>query len=303
MEENKILELNNISSFVNKRFLVKNVSLTLHKNEVAVVLGENGSGKSSLCKLIAGALPLSGGDIYIEGKNLALHELLTREISISLDPPVFFKYQSVLENIKYLLKLKRKYNRSSVLETLKALGIDKLTSAMPLSLTEREKKLITLGCALAQSAKVYILDEPFKGLNEDDVEILKKMIERTKDCAFLLTGNFKEDFEDIANTFIYMTNREITSAEKNERWANFNKNRYSFIETKQPNFLGKILKGQGKEALIENNKVLFTKVNNDELENLLNLLKEKKLTIYSAGFSEKGEEVTLDKFSEFYKKD
>ena len=54
MKNEIILEVRDISSFVKKKFLVKDVSFNLHNNEVAVVIGDDGSGKTSLCKLIAG---------------------------------------------------------------------------------------------------------------------------------------------------------------------------------------------------------------------------------------------------------
>ena len=301
MENKVILEIDNISSFINKKYLVKDVTLNLHANEVAVIIGENGSGKTSLCKLIAGALPLSNGSIFLEGKNLKQHRALQSEISIALHPPMFFKFQTVLKNIQYLLKLKGKYVLGKVVETLKAFNMYDVMNNRVFSLTNSEKKKLSLVVALAVDAKVYIFDEPFLELNEEDRKLFASYLKTKKDCAFLLTGTSTNDF-DFANTFIYMNNREITNIEANEKWKNFNQKRYTFLVTKQPNYLGKLLKEEkGMDVLLDNQKVLIPKISNDDLEEILKFLKTKKVTIYSAGHKDKDEEKVVDKLSSYFK--
>ena len=301
MKNEIILEVRDISSFVKKKFLVKDVSFNLHNNEVAVVIGDDGSGKTSLCKLIAGALPLTNGDIFINGENLKNNRNLQNEISISLHPPTFFKFQTVLKNIKYLLGLKRKYNLGKVVETLKAFKMYEVMNNRVYSLSNSEKKKLSLVIALAVDAKVYILDEPFLDLDDEDRKLLVEILKTKKDCAFLLTGTDKDSF-DFVNTYIFMNDREVTSVEANEKWKDFNQKRYTFILTKQPNYLGKLLKEErGKEVLLEGQKVLIPKISDGELEDLLKFLKSKKITIYSAGHKEKGEEKTLDKLSSYFK--
>ena len=99
-----------------------------------------------------------------------------------------------------------------------------------------------------------------------------------------------------------MSNREVTTIEANEKWKNFNQKRYTFIVTKQPNYLGKLLKEErGIEVLIENQKVLIPKISDKDLEEILKFLKTKKVTIYSAGHKDKGGEKVVDKLSSYFK--
>ena len=302
MEENIVLEIKNISSYVNKKFLVKEASFSLHSGEICAVIGDDGSGKSSLCKLIAGALPLSNGEIFIEGKNLKKHSSLRSKISVALNPPTFFKFQSVIENIKYLLKLRGKYNHKKVVEMLNKFSLLEKMNARVFSLTESEKKKLSFVTALSCDAKVYIFDEPLLNLTDADKEIFFEQIKQLKNCAVMITGNNKEDFEDIANTFIYLSDKEMSQIEANEKYKNFNQKRYSFILTKQPNFAGKVIKeNKNIDVLIEENKALFPKVSENELEEILKLLAEKKITIYSAGFKENGIEQVAENLKKYFK--
>ena len=171
-----------------------------------------------------------------------------------------------------------------------------------LSLTESEKKKLSLVVALSCDAKVYIFDEPLLNLTDADKEIFFEQIKELKNCAVILTGNNKEDFEDIANTFIYLSNKEMAHIEANEKYKNFNQKRYSFILTKQPNFAGKVIKeNKNIDVLIEEKKVLFPKVSENELEEILKLLVEKKITIYSAGFKENGIEQVAENLKKYFK--
>ncbi len=302
MEENIVLEIKNISSYVNKKFLVKEASFSLHSGEICAVIGDDRSGKSSLCKLIAGALPLSNGEIFVEGKNLKKHPSLRSEISVALNPPTFFKFQSVIENIKYLLKLRGKYNHKKVVEMLNKFSLLEKMNARVFSLTESEKKKLSFVTALSCDAKVYIFDEPLLNLTDADKEIFFEQIKQLKNCAVMITGNNKEDFEDIANTFIYLSDKEMSQIEANEKYKNFNQKRYSFILTKQPNFAGKVIKeNKNIDVLIEEKKVLFPKVSENELEEILKLLVEKKITIYSAGFKENGIEQVAENLKKYFK--
>ena len=302
MEDNTILEIKNISSYVNKKFLVKEASFSLHSGEICAVIGDDRSGKSSLCKLIAGALPLSNGEIFVEGKNLKKHPSLRSEISVALNPPTFFKFQSVIENIKYLLKLRGKYNHKKVVEMLNKFSLLEKMNARVFSLTESEKKKLSFVTALSCDAKVYIFDEPLLNLTDADKEIFFEQIKQLKNCTVMITGNSKEDFEDIANTFIYLSNKEMAHIEANEKYKNFNQKRYSFILTKQPNFAGKVIKeNKNIDVLIEEKKVLFPKVSENELEEILKLLVEKKITIYYAGFKENGIEQVAENLKKYFK--
>ena len=102
MENKEVLKIDNITTLIKEKFLVKNISFSLHVGEVLGIIGEDKSGKSSLLKVITGALPVTEGDIYLDGISIIRNQKLQREIDICLDPPMFFKFQTVVDNMKYI---------------------------------------------------------------------------------------------------------------------------------------------------------------------------------------------------------
>lgn len=301
MEDNVIFEASNISSFVNRKYLVNDVTFSLHTGEVCAMIGNDTSGKSSLCKLIAGALPLTSGDIYIEGENVSYDSSLRKKISVSLDPPTFFKFQTAIDNVKYLLSLKGKYNYKKVIALIKKFSLLEKMNRYVFSLKKEDLKKFSLIVTLASDAKIYIFDEPFVDLSEEDKKIFLSMLKELKNSAIILTGDVKEDFEDMANVFIFLNDKTIDHIEANEKWKNFNQKRYTFIVVKQPNFAGKIIReGKDLKVYIEENKILIPKTTDTELEEILKMLKEKKVTIYSAGHREKDDESISESLKSYF---
>ena len=85
-----ILQVENLSVIIKERFLVKNVSFSVQSGECVAIIGEDGSGKTSLMKAITGSLPISEGTIYFNNQNITFSRQNLQNIGISLDPPVFF---------------------------------------------------------------------------------------------------------------------------------------------------------------------------------------------------------------------
>ena len=71
----KIIELKNVSFKYDEEDVVKNVSLSIEKGSYTTIIGHNGSGKSTIAKLIMGLLEKNSGDIFVEGMELNLENL------------------------------------------------------------------------------------------------------------------------------------------------------------------------------------------------------------------------------------
>ena len=69
-----MLELRNVYAGYSDRIVVKDVSITVPKGNVTVLLGPNGCGKSTLLKALCGIVPMTSGELYLDGENLRLLE-------------------------------------------------------------------------------------------------------------------------------------------------------------------------------------------------------------------------------------
>ena len=171
---------------------VNNVDLSLHKGEVLALIGENGAGKSSLMKILGGSYISNAGRITIEGKEV---NITSPSISLSLGISVIYQElnycdkMSIAENIMLgqvpvsgpFKQVDYKMLRERSMEIQKVIGLDDVDPFEPLStLSIGQKQLVEIGKAYARKTKILIMDEPTSALNDREVSILFKLVEKLK---------------------------------------------------------------------------------------------------------------------------
>src|SRR5690242_11462031 len=97
-----VLKLSNITKKLSDFFSLKNIDLEIQMGEVHVLIGENGSGKSSLMNVICGAYPKDSGDIYIDGTPVSINSPIDAKrqgIAIIHQDSSLFEQFTIAENI------------------------------------------------------------------------------------------------------------------------------------------------------------------------------------------------------------
>lgn len=287
MEDKVVLSVENLSTLVKKKFLLNHISFSLHEGEILGIIGGKGSGKTSLIKAISNALPVSEGDIYLDGISLVKNKKLQSKINLCLDPPMFFKFQSVKNNLKFMSSLKNNYNKQKMLSSLEQFEMKKRKNSKVIRLNFYEKKKMAIALTFITDASVYILDEPFKGLDEQFSLNLKKFLRQLakKGGSVILTSESADTLTDVCDTFIFLNDRTVETVMTNENVVNFvDDELYTFIETPYPNYAGKLLRDEkGLEVKLLDNKVLLQNISEEECANLITFLTEKKIEIKNAG--------------------
>lgn len=164
--------------------VLKDISIYFKRGEVHILCGENGAGKSTLMKILAGLYKIDTGMILINGKKADINTTDdAKKYGIAMVPQELELCPniSVCENIF----LNREYGKFFVdkrkmhSETKKYMDIlgfevdpDKLVGEMPIA----EKQRVQIAKALAQNAKILIMDEPCSSLTEGESEKLFKVI-------------------------------------------------------------------------------------------------------------------------------
>lgn len=150
--------------------VIRDITLSLDKGQIAVVAGPNGAGKSTLVKAITGHLPCTGGSVDLSGQRISNQspERIARSgVGYVPQNQDVFDTMTVLENLEiggYLLK-KREVPRR-ILEIFDMFPALAAMRRRPVGrLSGGERKMVAVGRVLMLRPKVLILDEPTAGLS------------------------------------------------------------------------------------------------------------------------------------------
>ena len=170
------LIVNNLSCQRGYKLLFENLSFELNSGEVLKVSGPNGSGKTSLMKILAGLSSFETGsidydDTKINSQRYNLDFLYLGHLA-ALSPEL-----SCLENLKYTMRLGNDSLDLDFSDALKKVGLEKFENELVGKLSAGQKKRIALSLLFITQSKVWLLDEPFSALDSKAIKIIETRVE------------------------------------------------------------------------------------------------------------------------------
>ncbi len=182
-----ILSAKNLKKSYKSRTVVKDVSFSVGSGEVVGLLGPNGAGKTTCFYMIVGLVPLCGGEIYLDDRNLSklpIHERARLGLSYLPQEASIFRRLSVEKNILAVLELQDLSTdeiQRRLENLLHDLHISHLRENMGISLSGGERRRVEIARALASQPNFVLLDEPFAGVDPIAIIDIQKIIRFLKD--------------------------------------------------------------------------------------------------------------------------
>lgn len=184
-----ILEMRNISKSFYGVNVLENVSLTVKKGQVHVLLGENGAGKSTLIKILSGAYTKESGSIIFDGKerpDMTPGEIIKSGISVIYqefnlvpDLPI---YENIFLGKEYSQngKIDKRREKKEAIEYMKMVGLDDDPNTPVSSLSVAKKQMVEISKAISNHVKLLVLDEPTASLTDKEIDKLFDIIRDLK---------------------------------------------------------------------------------------------------------------------------
>jgi len=171
------LQLTNIKSAYGRHQVLMDVNLTVQKSQIIGIVGANGCGKSTLLQILAGLRLPDEGNIYLDGqqvKGSAGRSLLLRYTGYVPQESNLIPEISVGDNLFLWYRDKHKMKQELESGFLHIMGIDKMYGIKAEHLSGGMKKRVSIGCALADSPVILLLDEPNAALDLPGKEQLRE---------------------------------------------------------------------------------------------------------------------------------
>jgi energy-coupling factor transport system ATP-binding protein len=168
---------------------LKNINLSIQKGEFTALVGANGSGKTTLSKCLAGLVALSHGEIQFHSRELLKwkeKELFKLLGYVFQNPEHQFITDSVYEEIAFGME-----NRSKVPAILEKMQLEKETNAHPFSLSQGQKRRLSVATMLVHEQDLLILDEPTFGQDANTADEIMGILEEKSGAIFMITHDME----------------------------------------------------------------------------------------------------------------
>ena len=208
-----------------RRPVIRDVSLSVRRGEVAALLGPNGSGKTTCFYAIAGLITPEGGSVRIDGRDVTTWPMYRRaRLGVGYLPQEMsiFRGLSVEDNILAILEIAerdRTRRRERLEELLGEFGIEHLRRAPALALSGGERRRVEIARCLAAEPKYLLLDEPFAGVDPISVEDIRGLVAdlSQRGIGVLITDhNVRETLEIVDRAYILHDGQVLMSGTADE---------------------------------------------------------------------------------------
>lgn len=188
--------------------VLKNLDLEVKASEFLVLLGSSGCGKSTLLNAIAGLQPITGGQIWIGGKNVTWAEPKDRGIAMVFQSYALYPRMTVRQNMSFGLRvarLPRAEIERRVTAAAEVLQITSLLDRRPSEISGGQRQRVAMGRALVRDVGLFLFDEPLSNLDAQLRAELRVEIKRLH--------------QQLGATMIYVTHDQVEALTLADRIA------------------------------------------------------------------------------------
>ena len=210
----ELLKITNVTKKYHHFKALNNVSMTLESGKIIGLLGPNGSGKTTVIKIINGLLKDYEGEVLVDGKNVGIDS--RKIISYLPDENYFQDWMYIKDVLSIFSDLYEDFDKENCLTLMNRFKLDKGMKIKEMSKGMKEKFQLSL--VMSRKAKLYILDEPIAGVDPAAREVILDVILNNyeEDALVLISTHLISDLETIFDDVVFLKDGEIVLHQSTE---------------------------------------------------------------------------------------
>ena len=214
----ELLEFRNVNKSFGDKKILKNINLVIPRGKIIGLLGKNGTGKSTLIKLMNDLLTVDSGEILINGAPVGVE---SKKIISYLPERTYLDKSMTVDNvIKYFEEFYDNFDSKKARKLLKDLKLDTNLKLSKMSKGMQEKVQLVL--VMSRKADLYILDEPLGGVDPATRDyILDTILSNFNEGAsVIISTHLISDIERILDEVIFINDGEIILSSDSDELRN-----------------------------------------------------------------------------------
>lgn len=195
------LEVKNVSKSFKKNKVIDDVSLKFESGKIYGLSGRNGSGKSVFLKMICAFYFPDDGEILLDNYNYIKSNDFPKNTRALIENPDFISDLSGLENLRLLASIQSIIDDNVILDYLKKFSLYEKKDEKYSSYSIGMKQKLGIIQVLMEDPDLIILDEPFNGVDENSVMMIKKELKKLKkqDKIIIISSHIKTDLNELCD--------------------------------------------------------------------------------------------------------
>lgn len=219
LETDDIIIMRNVNKWYGSFQALRDINLSVKRQEVVVIIGPSGSGKSTLIRTINRLEEHQSGEITVDGipltHNIRNIDKVRMETGMVFQQFNLFPHLTVLKNITlaqiHVRKRRKQEAEMLAMELLERVGIPEQANKYPAQLSGGQQQRVAIARALAMEPKIMLFDEPTSALDPEMIrEVLDVMRELALTGMTMLVVTHEMGFaREVANRIVFMDSGEI----------------------------------------------------------------------------------------------
>ncbi len=230
MSADNVVEIDRLSFGYNSgRQVLADINMRIPRGKVVAIMGQSGCGKTTLLRMMGGALRPSSGDVRVFGESLVHKKQdeiyrLRRRMSMLFQFGALFTDMSTFENVAFPMRehtrLDESMIRDLVLMKLHAVGLRGASHLMPSELSGGMARRVALARAIALDPELVMYDEPFAGLDPISLSVIGQLIRALNDAlgatSIIVTHDVQESLKIVDYIYFVADGRIIAQGTADE---------------------------------------------------------------------------------------
>lgn len=204
------LQLNKVTAGYTKVPVITDITFDVNPGEICGLIGLNGAGKSTTIKTIIGQLTPFSGRVEVEKLSILENQRGYRQsIAVIPESPVLYEELTFSEHIEFVARSYNQMNEETMahaMELVEAFRLTKQLDWFPAYFSKGMKQKVLIVCALMLDVPVYVVDEPFLGLDPLGIRTLLQVLKEKKEkgAAILMSTHVLDTAEKYCDRFIVL---------------------------------------------------------------------------------------------------
>ncbi len=259
------------------------VSLEVKEGEIFGLLGANGSGKTTIIKLLCGLIQKDNGQITVLGSNVEKDRSYLKDVGAIVEAPTMFKNMTGRENLRYFADLTGSLPEERINDILNLVGLkdraDSLFQTYSLGMQQR----LGIAQAIMTNPKLLILDEPINGLDPDGIiqmrELFKKLNEKYG-TTILISSHILSEMQELCDRVAILVSGKIVAVKSLKEIDNAQQKIIARIECDNPQKAFELIqKLEDIEVKLVNNYV-YIRCENEKIALVNKTLVQNEINIF-----------------------